>query len=191
MGKGKGKILRVNIPKNGEEPIQHVFVNSAGDEFEIVGLSPLMLPSLAEGVAVPKKPTYTVETVGGDVETHEHDETTLQTEEDHKAWNAYKMHSRLYERELTDRILACVLLEGVVLPEDLDVSRWEKRQRMMGITVPQDEEEKMLLYKRSQVIKSTSDIEALIVAVMGLTGVDQGAIDLARQSFPDTMEPKS
>jgi hypothetical protein len=188
MTKGYKKDLGLRGPVHVVIP--HEFTNSVGETFKIQGLPPLTLPNLAVGLERPKKPTYSITTAAGDIELHEHDASTLQTPEDREAWQEYIALDAAFEAELSERMLLCILVDGVVIPDDVDLTRWESRQRIMHREIPDDFEEKLLAYKRSTVIKSGEDIKDLMRAVMDATGIGQEAIDLAKKSFPDTMESK-
>ena len=184
MTKGKSSKL-----DGGTRVIPTEFTNSAGTVFKIQGLPPLLMPQLAAGIEQPKKPTYEVITASGDVEIHEHDPKSLSTPEELAAWQEYIADLRKVEQELSERLLNCILIEGVSIPEDVDMVRWIKRQKLMGLEVPDDEEERLLMYKRSLVIRSSEDLPKLINAVMSLTGINQEEIEKAKSSFPDIVEP--
>lgn len=183
MTKGKGSKFQTKVV-----PENHTFVNSAGMSFKIQGLPPLMMSELSAGIVRPKKPTYTIVTVSGDVEVHDHDATTLTTDEDKIAWETYLKDFKASESELSNRMLNCILIEGIDIPDETDFTRWEKRQKLIGMPVSEDLDEKILAYKKSTVIRSQSDIEKLMNMVMGLTGVSQEDIEEAKASFPDTVE---
>ena len=83
-----------------------------------------------------------------------------------------------------------ILIEGVELPIQ-DEDKWVKRQKLMGITVPDDEEERSLMYKKQNVIGNTQDIELVTRKVMELTGVSREEVDLVKKSFQNPVEPES
>jgi len=186
MTKGKSVPSKI-ITDNGNE-----FINSAGKKFILQGLPPLLLPQISSGVEMPKKPTYTVTTVSGDTEVHEHDEKSAQeSPESMAAWSEYIRAQSEAEQEISNRMLNCILIEGIAIPDDTDLSRWEKRRMLMGLPIPEDFEEKILEYKRSEVIRSTDDIQKIMSMVMALTGVSEEAVRKAKESFPDFVEPES
>lgn len=186
MTKGKGSQFQtVHIPEN------MVFVNSAGQPFVIQGLPPLLMADISANVALPKVPTYTVTTASGDVEVHNHDETTLVTQEDKDAWSKYLLELARVNAKVSDQMLTCILLEGVVVTDDTDISRWEKRRRMVGLPVPEDIEERMLAYKRTMVIRCTEDIARLMDSVMALTGISEEELEKTKATFQDKVEPES
>lgn len=191
MSKGNTKsVFGSQESKNINQQIG-TFVNSAGFSFKVRSLPPLVLPQLSEGIKYPEKPTYSVTTASGDLEIHEHDETTLQTPEDFAAWEKYKEEMQKADEELSNRMLNCILIEGIDIDDDIDLARWEKRQTLMGLPVPDDLEEKLLQYKRTQVIRSGKDIQDLMQLVMMLTGVSEEVIDMTKNSFPDNMESRT
>lgn len=94
---------------------------------------------------LPEKPTYTVETAAGDVETHPHQvqkdaegkitKSTLTTDEDWAAWNAYEQGigeaiSRQYEAMTEFLLYNCINLE----PEPVD--QWTIDPALWGLDVP-------------------------------------------------------
>jgi hypothetical protein len=184
MAKGKG--TSVMVEKHEESHVGE-FVNSAGVTFKIIGLPPLAIPNLQQGVIMPKKPQYSTTTVAGDVEYYDHDESTLVTNEDKVAWAKYLEDSKTAQDELTNRMINCILIEGVLIDDNIDLSRWESKQRLMGMKIPEDIEEKLLQYKKTAVIRSSEDIKVLMNEVMALTGVSAEAIEEAKKSFPDSV----
>jgi hypothetical protein len=163
------------------------FTNSAGLVIKIHGLPPLEIPRLAADIEYPSVPTYTVTTATGDTETHQHDETSLTSPEDKIAWQDYKDKFKAAEAELTTRILKCVLIEAVEV-EITDLEGWSKRQKLMGMPVSEDPEERMLHYKETQVIRSPEDISEVMRIAMELTGVSEEAIKAAKTSFQGGVE---
>lgn len=184
MAKGK----KSYVPDQGKEV---EFTNSAGKSFKILGLAPFVIPELGADLEDPETPTYTVTTVSGDVEVFKHDESTLKTPEDILSWKTYQAKIKENESILVNRLITYALIEGVELPSDADVSKWEKQQKLIGIPVPDDEEEKLLKFKRSIVLRSGEDIQRFISAVLDATGVGREAVEKAKKSFPDSMESSS
>lgn len=167
------------------------FVNSIGEQYEIRGLPPLLMADIYVSITLPKKPTYTVITASGDTEIHDHDESTLVTPEDRAAWAEYLDALSKADAEVSNRLLTCVLIDGVYIPDDIDLARWERRQILKGFTIPEDFEEKLLAYKRSSVVRSKEDIVRLLSSVISITGISEEEIESAKKSFPDQLESNS
>src|SRR5690606_31526822 len=124
----------------------------------------------AAGREKPAPPTYTVETAGGEPEVHEHDETTLATDEDRAAWASYLVAKAEWEAALKDRLIRVVFLEGVrTRPASDD---WVKRQQFLGLAVPDDPLEREVHYVKTVLVRTPEDAEGILTAVMALSGVD-------------------
>lgn len=167
------------------------------------------IPDVVNSVEKPVKPTYTVELAGGGFEIHEHEysisvdpethenvvNTTLQTPADFAAWKTWEETTNEANNLVSERILATCLLDGVELEiediEEKEFLRWKRRRELKGLTVSEDPEELLLLYKQSALLSDAEDIKQIVRIVMELTGIDQEAIEKARSSFPGEMEPQS
>jgi hypothetical protein len=68
---------------------------------------------------------------------------------------------------------------------------WVKKMNMIKIRIPEDHEERLLMYKKQFVLRDTEDIENLTTTVMSLTLVSKKEIDAAKKSFqnPDESNP--
>jgi hypothetical protein len=140
----------------------------------------------------PQKPTYVVSVLGGSIQEHEHDETTLEvtpelitetddpeekeriakerTAENKTAWGEYLNLKTEHERVLAEMHVAKtkirneILMEGLAiqLPED---DAWEKRQRKLRIRIPEDAEERLLHYKTTVILKTVEDLMGFIEAI--------------------------
>ena len=109
---------------------------------------------------------------------------------DKEVWAKYQLAYENAEEELTAKMLNAILIEGVFVEEITSAERWIKRQQLMGIPVSDDEEERLLHYKQSEIARSSSDIEFIMDKVMELTGVNPEDLALARSSFQDPVEPE-
>ena len=181
-----------NSPKYTFEPKvasrEREYITSSGKTVLLRGLPPLAIPSLAEGITFPDIPTYKITTVAGDTEVHEHDETTLATDEDKAVWAKYLDDQKKANNQLSERMMLCVLIDGIVIDEIPDKARWISKQRLMKMPVPEDLEEQLLLYKKTAIAASQEDIENIMSIVMELTGVSAEEIALAKRSFPGDVE---
>ena len=137
----------------------------------------------AAGKALPTVPTYTVETAGGEKEVHEHNPTTLTTDEERAAWQHYLRTRETFYREVIARqkriILArCVLFE---MPAD---QAWAEAQTALQIPVPAAGEARRLHYLETEVIGSLADVDVIIELAQLASGVTKAAIAAAERSFP-------
>jgi len=67
-----------------------VFTTSDGREIPLRPVSRVYVARIQQKHAIPKPPTYTAQLVGGGTQTFDHDETTLESTEDHRAWKEYQ-----------------------------------------------------------------------------------------------------
>lgn len=173
-----------------------IFTNSAGESYAIRGVSPWALDTIssqladewkAQGRSKPSAPTYEVETAGGDKETHEHNETTLDNDESRAAWAGYQQDLADWEAQERERYLRNILMDGVVigLPDD---ESWVARHRFMGRRVPDDPLEREMYWKKTTIIKSGNDAADIMTAVLALTGVSEEKIRIAEDSFRSEVE---
>jgi hypothetical protein len=168
------------------------YINTTGIRVTLIGVPPMLIPAIADSIEFPSKPTYTVTLATGDAQIFEHDEKSLTTDEDKKAWADYKAKNNEAEDTLSRRMLKAVLLEGVIINAEMpELLKWKKRQELIGIKLSDDEDELALQYKEIAVARSKDDIENIMSMVMELTGVDREALDLAKSSFQDSMESGS
>lgn len=181
--------------KAGEADTQE-YETSSGVVVTLKAMPPLLVTRMASEVGFPDKPTYEITTAAGDVEIHEHevDEakgiTTLESDEDKKAWDDYVKETEEAENRLTMMTLKAVLLEGVLIePDDEQITRWASKQKIIGLTVPEDSEERLMMFKETEVVGNKEDMEFILNKVMELTGVSEEQLEKARASFQDQVEP--
>lgn len=183
--------------RNGSKPVQvseddlglqtDTYVTDKGIHVTLSGLPPLLIPMIANSVVFPKKPTYTFQDVSGEDVVVEHDEKTLKTDEDKKAWADYEEAKAAADNQVVEKLLNLCLLEGVQV--DLSpIDKWKKRQALIGIPIPEDPDELEMMYKRSVVISSSKDITHVMKRCMELTGVSPEEVNAIQKSFPDKVE---
>jgi len=154
-----------------------------GYEFNIKPISPILIDKVQKTIPVPEPPTYIAETVGGGQEIHVHDESTLESPEDHAAWATYKRELADYQSSVTDKLLELFILMGVdlELPED---DSWVEEHKYLGLEVPVDDRRALKVYWVSNVVLgSGEDLTGLMFEVMKGTGVDQEVLDSVQDSF--------
>lgn len=168
-----------------------IFVNAAGHNFPIRGLSPMLPDLIRQGLEeewkkteeLPSKPTYTVPTITGEPEVHEHNEGSLQTDEDKAAWEKYVLKRDEFDKKLNERVMKAVFLRGVMLTIP-DIEAWISEMKAMGISVPEDAAERRYLYVRTEVIQSVEDVGNLMIAVLRLSGtINEEAVAAAEAAF--------
>lgn len=178
-----------------------VFVTKDGNRIPLRRVAPILIEKVRQSVVMPDAPTYEVETVGGDKEVHAHDETTLETEKDKKAWAVYQTALADANGQMTDKILRVLFVRatGDVLPKD---DSWIAEQSFLGIDVPAEPLERKVHYIQTELLTHANDISDFMMAAMGLIGVDEEVVAAAENTFratlrdgdgagagPDTPEP--
>lgn len=130
----------------------------------------------------PQPPSYEVKTAVGVIEKHAHDETTLETDEEKKAWAEYQANLQAWNAESQTALMRIVLLRGITL-ELPTTDEWEKQQAFFGIDVPQDPMEKRLHYLQTEVLGSVNDYGALVAGTMRASGVPEDLLTQMESSF--------
>src|SRR4030067_3304572 len=101
--------FKAKIGRNKREE----WTSSTGVKVILKSIPPLLITSLNDKFVVPKPPQYSITTVAGDVEVYDHDETTLQTPEEKKAWAEYQKKLSDIETEITSLTIKMCLVEGM------------------------------------------------------------------------------
>ena len=138
-------------------------------------------------------PTYTIK-VGDDEQTHEHEhildddgnvvKSTLETEEDHAAWEAHINAQARLETEVALYSSRYIMLEGI----DIDWSQyngWEEKKKKYRITIPDDPDDKKLYFIMSVAFPTQSLQEQVAQNVMLLSaeGSDPERIEAIEALF--------
>lgn len=168
------------------------FKTSRGLEIVLRQIPPYLIQMATQTVEIPEVPTYEVELLGGGKEVHKHDETSIaqSSDEEKQIWKNYKIKVGLAEAKASEILLNMILMEGVII--DLpDPDSFIRHMKVMGITVPEDSEERLLMYKKAYVIGNTSDAQEIIRQVLELTNVSGDLLKQVEDSFPDSVESQS
>jgi hypothetical protein len=169
------------------------FVTSRGLTVKLLAISPYMLELAASSSDFPKTPTYTVIIAGGGEETHDYDEISITDPKtpiaDQERWLEFLDEVDVANRKASETLLNIILLESVQLDvSEKELTSWRKKSKMMGIVLPEDEEEQLLVYKKMYVTGNEDDITGITTAVLNLSTVSRKEIDLAKKSFPSSVE---
>ncbi len=161
---------------------KNVFVTKDGNRIPLRRVAPLLMEKVRQSVKLPTPPTYEVETVGGDIEIHVHDETTLETDEDRAAWAAYQTAQAQANGDLMEKILRLLFAKatGDVVPAG---DGWVEEQTYFGIAVPDDPMERKIHYIQTELLTHSDDISSFMLAAMGLVGVGNEVIRAAEETF--------
>jgi len=161
---------------------KNVFVTKDGHRIPLRRVAPILIEKVRQGVVLPSPPTYEVEVVGGDKETHLHDATTLETDEDRAAWAAYEKAQSEANGQMMERILRLLFVRatGDVLPAD---NSWAVEQAYLGIDVPVEPLDRKVHFIQTELLTHAEDISDFMVAAMGLIGVGEEVIQAAEATF--------
>lgn len=159
----------------------HTFTTSRGATFTLQPIA-FLLEQYSQTHQLPEPPTYEIKTMGGAVETHEHDETTLQTDEDRHKWAEYQLTLAHCKRDRNRGLLRIILLKSVQVTMPSDES-WMREQEALGITVPADPIERKLHYIQTELLGGKKDIEELLLRSFEISGADEEAVAQARALF--------
>ncbi len=161
---------------------KNVFVTRDGNRIPLRRVAPLLMEKIRQSVVLPSPPTYEVETAGGDIEKHIHDETTLETDEDRAAWAAYQTAQVQANGDLMEKILRLLFAKatGDVVPAG---DEWVKEQTYLGVDVPDDPLGRKIHYIQTELLTHTGDIMAFMSAAVALTGVDEEVVEAAEATF--------
>lgn len=171
----KRKVTRPARP-NGDKKhkghrLEMHYTSTLGVEVIFLPMPPLLREkieaSLEKEWPRPEPPTYTIKTTAGVEETHPHDETTLETEEDKADWAAYKQENNEWDEENSRRMLRAIQLQCIKLTNQ-DDTEWIERQEFLGIDVPENKFERHLHYIETEVIGNEDDIMACMTIPMQL-----------------------
>jgi hypothetical protein len=67
-----------------------VYTTSDGREIPLRPVSRVLVRRLQAKYEIPETPTYTAQLLGGGTQTFPHDESTLESPEDHRIWREYQ-----------------------------------------------------------------------------------------------------
>lgn len=188
MAKGYNK-NKIVIPHNGsEESIPTTYTTLAGMVVRIKPVSQPAIDLIKHGVKYPDIPTYKAPVGDGKlVEIIPHDETTLETDEDKKAWAAYKEEYAKTDALVNKRIQDLIFLKGidVDLPDNDD---WVGDQEYVGIQVPTNPRERYIHYVRTEVLITPQDLVGAMEIVMQASHVPQEKLIEAQAAFQRAVE---
>jgi hypothetical protein len=176
---------------------EFAFTNSQKETFKLFPLNPLEEQVIQQqvesewleaGRELPTKPYYEATTAAGEVQRIELDSREdADTPELIAMWDAYEKTETAFQADFTERFMASCYL--CIDAEPNDYPRWKMRMKALKITIPEDEGERLLLFGRTWVIRSTDDITELIFSVTStVTNVSEEARAAAQDMFRRQME---
>jgi hypothetical protein len=188
MAKGYNKQVRVNIPSKDEKG-NSVYITTTGKEVRYVGVSQLLLDKVRTSVILPDPPTYEVTTAAGEIEVHEHNETTLETEEEKAAWEHYQALLHAAQEAQKERLIKLLLMKGI----DFDMpvvgeGDWLEMQEFLGLEIPEKNLDRRYHYIMTELVGTPEDLAEIMEGVMRKSGVPEEALAEARKSFRGALE---
>lgn len=190
------KVEKMISSKNPEEFNEENFrgyKNSKGIDVILVPIAPYLIELASSTIEIPEAPTYTVETIDGGIEIFHHDQTSVDQSDDEtkKKWFEYQAAVKEADRKASEILMNIIMVEGIKLDSIPDEERWIKRQKLMGIPIPDDYEEKLLMYKKTQILASPEDIENVTRIVIELTMVSKEEVASAKKTFQGNVESEA
>jgi hypothetical protein len=131
-------------------------------------------------------PTYTVTLAGGDTQEVPHDPTTLQTKEDHEAWNAYQ--TRLDQAIVEYNEAATKLHITLGIDEEPPDSGWEEDFAFCGVSVPETPRERKVFYYEQVALADPVDMRLFVQKIFIISRLSGEALDRADALFRHTIQ---
>lgn len=172
------------------------YTTAVGKSIRLKGLPSMLIEKIQGSVVYPDPPTYEAITVGGDIETHFHNETTLdtddpeQTAKNHRAWEEYVAKKAEIDAELSERMMKLMLIKGTEI-EMPATDEWIEEQAFLGVDIskiPTDPLGKKYYYITTEVIGSPGDLNSIMTNIMTISGVSPEAVTAAENSFRRAVE---
>jgi hypothetical protein len=174
------------------------YTTKDGIKLELKGVPRLIvqdIPGLIEkewrdkGKTLPKKPTYQIEVAGGELETYEHDETTLETDEEKRAWGLYLERDEEMGNEIASRFLKAALAMGIVsITAGKDkLAEWDEALKAMGYKLNANSSELKMMHVRMGV-HDEEDIQNILENIMAMSGIDTEVLARSRKGFRRDVE---
>jgi hypothetical protein len=166
------------------DSISHVYETVGGSIIQLKPISSRVRDALSAQWVEPAKPTYTIQVAGGETEVHDHDESTLETEEDKAKWQQYLDTVIAANRKFSELVYTTYIRFGTnyrdFKPTD---DSWLRDQQSIGIEVPDDPEEQQLHYFRTEILSSDVDMRNIIDNVRELSMSGRMLVKVAEDSF--------
>jgi len=144
------------------------YTTTTGKKLKLRAVHPSMINRLTSGIKWPEKPYYTREIAGGEVERIYHDENSLETPDEHAAWDAYLQEMSDAEDDYLRRKVKLFIRHGVETdtPEGVD----------------------LVQYVEEQCIGTMTDVLAILRGIDRLSTIDMEALAEVEKNFRGQME---
>lgn len=176
---------------------KNTITTDAGVEVPIQPISLVTLEMSEQGLLQSYKdrgepldvPTYEAELPGGEKEMHQHDATTLRTDEERAAWKAHLDAKDRYYNDLSELRQSIIYTDGIMAEPTDDL--WEAKQRRRYIRIPEDPEEKRVHWIKTELLRTAPDIVEATTAIMALSAggvVSREQIDAHKATFLHSLQ---
>lgn len=174
-------------------------MTTAGIEVPFTPISMQFIRDMEEGIKQEflengkpvNPPMYKVETVNGGEEWHEHNETTIETDEEKRLWLDYIKAKDELTKFTNDERSKYIMLEGVLLdpPENDEWLKKYKRWHVKNIPDVTDREGLKIFWLMRELFKTPEDVMSITSEIMksSMSGVDPEDIKKMEDSFRSAM----
>jgi len=168
------------------------FTLPSGSIVKLKKISPWLLERASKIDQMPEKPTYEVTTGLGTTEIHEHDENTLETDEEKAIWDEYLNEKKRLQAERSERIADAIFYYAVVVTDrELYEGEWREDQEFFGFEIPEDKRDLKVHYVKTTLVQSVEDVTELIAFTMEMAGIQGEVLQEARDSFQRAVDKVS
>lgn len=177
-----------------KENCMNEYITVNGDTIKLRPISSKVRDALAAKYLPPAKPTYTITNVSGDAETHEHDESTLETDQDKAAWEQYKKDLEKAGLVYSEIVVQTYVKFGTNYKEFVpaDNTGWAELQEEMGVVVPKEPNARQMHYFLTEILTSDSDLRNIMADVRALSSEGRMlSIKEAEESFRSAVEGRA
>jgi len=155
-----------------------------GYKLKIKSIPPHLMDKASKSIEWPEIPMYETETAGGEIEYHPHDETTLETPEDKKAWADYQTALEKAQDDENERMMKVILLKGIDIElKGKKFEDWKEEQEYLGIELPTSKPALKVHYIETEILGDNEDIIEIMSKVIEASGVSPEVVQDAKESF--------
>lgn len=161
-----------------------LFVSGEGVELKLRYVSARNVVDVLMQYEAPDPPTYTVKAAGGVELEFEHDETTLETAEDYRAWREYTAAKAKVEYA-RQAALSAFLVDVCIVNEPPPLEEWRVPYSDWGLEAPdpQDRKEFKRRWIEEEICPNPKDFTDLLLKLYQMSGLQEGAIRQIEKFF--------
>lgn len=155
-----------------------IYTTPSGQELTLRPVGRRYVQQILSKPETPKKPTYEAVTVSGHIEIHEHDEKSLETDEEKAAWLDYEIAQKDVTNEKLTNLTMFLLLEGVA-DDPPPLKEWSVDLERWNLEVPDDPEELKVFWLENEACPGEfmGGLMARLFQIAGLAN-EEGAAQL-------------